>query len=253
MMNKFRRFGYDNSVFPQEGQPIEIVVDDYITRGIFASDRADDRTVFFCRTDDDEVVEMDAELFRRYPGDGRLRGDVAAARQQWQTRIDASRSLARHGIGDVKKSLADTFADGRDAVAALLETKPLSPAERSEAAALLAIFGHDDLIDTALAGCDLGLVPQENGALLVTAALAAKRPDLMREVILTNLNRLRRELEPLAGFDRSRAYLRPTLIYKQIVAAWPILPDALRQAILAIARTAGKPTDARRWTWMHWR
>ena len=191
----------------------------------------------------DEVDEMDAELFRRYPGDGRLRGDVAAARQQWQTRIDASRSLARHGIGDVKKSLADTFADGRDAVAALLETKPLSPAERSEAAALLAIFGHDDLIDTALAGCDLGLVPQENGALLVTAALAAKRPDLMREVILTNLNRLRRELEPLAGFDRSRAYLRPTLIYKQIVAAWPILSPQDRSTIANLFGMCIEPSE----------
>ena len=63
-MNKFRRFGYDNSVLPQEGQPIEIVVNEYIIRGIFAADRADDQTVFFCHTDDNEIVEMIGTLWR---------------------------------------------------------------------------------------------------------------------------------------------------------------------------------------------
>lgn len=181
------------------------------------------------------VDEMDAELLRRYPGDSGLRASASSARRMWLTAVDAGNFMAGNGMARGETELiAAAFVKGREAVEEMLKSTSLTPSGRSTAGVLLTIFGYDDLIGKTLAGCDLNQTSAEDGELLVAAGLASNRPDLVRDVILTNLNRLRRELEPLAGFDRSRAYLRPTALYKQIVAAWPVLSPQDRSTAASI-------------------
>jgi hypothetical protein len=165
-------------------------------------------------------------------------------RRQWQTTIDAGEFMAKHGMKRGETELiAAAFVEGREAVDKMLREMSLTPAGRSTAIVLLTIFGFDDLIDKALEGFDPNRTPFEDGELLVAAGLAADRPEFTRDVILTNLNRLRRELEPLAGFDRSKAYLRPTALYKQIVAAWPALNPQDRSSAVSLYGMCLEETD----------
>lgn len=173
----------------------------------------------------DDVDAVDSELLRRYPNDEQLRAVIASVRRRWQTEIDAGQFLARHGLESGVYSAAAPFLHGKEAVAKMLDEEALAPAGRSAATVFLAMFGYDDLIDKALAGCDLNRTPEEDGKMLVAAGLAANRPDLVRDAVFTNLSRLRRELESLKGRDRSRAYSRPARLYRQIVAAWPVLSE----------------------------
>ena len=182
----------------------------------------------------DQVNELDAELLSHYPGDSGLRKEITAARRQWQTETDAVRFLAQQGIVGDGKALETSFADGRQAVEKALEGASLSPAERSMATVLLTVFGHDDLVGGVLSGLEPSRTPEDDGELLVAAGLVTNRPGLISDVLLTNLNRLRRELAPLAGMDRSRLYLRPTKLYKQIVAAWPGLSPRDRSTAASI-------------------
>ena len=191
-----------------------------------------------------EVDAMDAELFRRYPGDERLQADVSAARRTWQAQMDASGFLAKHGMENEVQRTAAACVAGRDAAEKMLDTPSLTPAARSAATVFLTMLGHEELIDKALAGCDLNTTPQEDGGLLLAAGLAANRPAIVRDVLFTNLNRLRRELEPLAGFDRGRAYLRPATAYKQIVAAWPVLSEQDRSSAASIFGMLIEKTDS---------
>ncbi len=192
----------------------------------------------------DYVDEMDSELFRRYPNDSKLRDIVAGVRHRWQTEIDAGEFLAKYGFGGKVYSAAAPFLHGKEAVAKMLNEETLTQAGRSAATVFLAMFGYDDLIDKALAGCDLNRTPKEDGQILVAAGLAANRPNLMRSAIFTNLSRLRRELEPLTGKDRSRAYSRPTKLYKQIVAAWPVLREQDRSTAVSLYGMLMKESDS---------
>jgi tetratricopeptide (TPR) repeat protein len=181
-----------------------------------------------------EVDAMDADLFRRYPDDHGLRADAGTARRTWLAQIDASGFLTKQGMASEIQRAAAACIAGRDAAEKWLDAQSPSPAARSAATVFLTMLGHDELIGKSLAGCDLNTTPQDDGALLLTAGLAANRPATVRDVLFTNLNRLRRELEPLSGFDRGRAYLRPASAYKQIVAAWPVLSEQDRSSATSI-------------------
>ena len=66
---------------------------------------------------------MDAELFRRYPGDSGLRGLAQAPRAgRWQTAVDAGEFMARHGMERREIELiAAAFVEGREAVEEMLK------------------------------------------------------------------------------------------------------------------------------------
>ncbi len=169
------------------------------------------------------VNAVDHDLIKFYGGDRRVVQKAADMRLKWQTKVAAGNFLAKHGVRDGMVPLVGAFGQGKDKAAEKIRRKSLPIQEKAVAGILSGMLGHDDLMDEVLKGQNVNQIPQEYGELLVTAGLAAGRPELVKDIILTNLNRLRRELEPLAGFDRSRQYLRPAKLYRQLVAAWPIL------------------------------
>lgn len=127
----------------------------------------------------------------------------------------------------------------------MLASKDLTAAEQAQTLTLLAMHGDDDLIDQVKAGCDLNQTPENEGELLLTAGLAAKRPELVRDALFTNLNRMRQTLDALGKGtrERSRESLRPAALYNQIVAAWPVLGEQDRSTAVNLYGMLIEETD----------
>ncbi|MGB0745047.1 MAG: tetratricopeptide repeat protein, partial [Opitutales bacterium] len=191
-----------------------------------------------------EIDALDAGLFRLYPNDSSLRISAASARQRWQTALDAASFMTRHDMELTEdKRILTAFAEGRVAVETMLQESTLSSSGRAAVIVLLTIFGYDELADQVLEDFNLKQTPRKDASLLVAAALATGRHQMARDVILSHLSRLDRELESQTGFQRSRVLLQAASLYKMLVAAWPHLSPEERSSAVTIYGTCIGNTD----------
>lgn len=188
---------------------------------------------------------MDDELLRHYSKDQKLRASIVEERNRWRTFQSADELLIRNRLDDQSFRVVKSFLGGRKAVEKLLASKDLSAAEQTEAFTFLAMHGYDDLIDQLKAGCDLNQTPENDGETLLTVGLAAKRPDLVRDALFANLNRMRQTLDALGKGtrERLRESLRPAALFNQIVAAWPVLSEQDRSTAVNLYGMLIEETD----------
>lgn len=166
---------------------------------------------------------MDTKLFKLFPNDSNLRNNIYTSRDKWQNNAAARAFMQKLDPSRKRKSVVSLFAEDKKTIEQLTNDPSLTDSERSIAITLLSMYGHDELIESQIKNLDISKTPISDSEQLVTAGIASNNPSIIRDAILTNLTKMRTELEGLAGTQKGRAYLRPTKLYKQIIAAWPIL------------------------------
>ena len=187
---------------------------------------------------------MDDDLLKRYPGDAGLLDSLKAQRSGWGLILNAREFQARNNKGEDDTFLISPYLDDHDKLEKILGKQTMSSSSAETVLPLLAMCGHDDLMDTVLAGVDLKGMSQTVGNPLTsvanplaTAGLAASRPDLVRNSLFN----------ALSAAGRSSRFYDATGIQDQISAAWPVLNEEDRNSVTRqFGMIVGKMTGSRK-------
>jgi Ca-activated chloride channel homolog len=167
---------------------------------------------------------MDDDLLKRYPEDESLFASLQNQRRQWGMLWNAQQFQTRNNKAKDDTLVISPHLNDHDKLKDTLSKHKMNSSSAAAVLPLLAMCGHDDLVDALLARIKLKGESRISGIPLAAVGLATNRSALVREVLFNTLSQIPRS-----------TYMRSTFAIKiqdHLCAAWPVLSKEDRSAVV---------------------